>query len=138
LREFNPITKKIQGLIESGLSSTQAYARTASVISLLPLKESFLSDLGDIFRGVSFGSVMSGKKMPPYIVPLLQAGEASGTLGASLSRAAAILDRGIEHSLHRMTSLIEPVMMAGMGCIVGAIALSIMMPIYDISKVLQK
>jgi type II secretory pathway component PulF len=29
------------------------------------------------------------------------------------------------------------VMMAGMGTVVGSIALSIMMPIYDISRVLQ-
>jgi type II secretory pathway component PulF len=29
-------------------------------------------------------------------------------------------------------------MMVGMGCIVGAIALSIMMPIYNISGALQK
>jgi type IV pilus assembly protein PilC len=55
-----------------------------------------------------------------------------------MARAALIIDRDIEHALKRLTSLIEPIMMAGMGAVVGAIALSIMMPIYDISKVLQK
>jgi type II secretory pathway component PulF len=58
-------------------------------------------------------------------------------LGTSLLRAASIIDRDMDHSLKRLTSLIEPVMMVGMGCTVGSIALSIMMPIYDISKVLQ-
>jgi type II secretory pathway component PulF len=75
--------------------------------------------------------------MEQYIVALVSAGELSGTLGASLLRAANILDRDIEHSLKKLTSLIEPLMMIGLGVIVGSIALSIIMPIYDISKVLQ-
>lgn len=125
-------------LTESGLSITKSYSRTASAIYLLPLRESLLSNTVDISRGVPLGIVIAKKKMPPYIAPLLNAGEASGTLGTSLLRAATILDRDIEHTLNRLTALIEPVMMAAMGCVVGAIALSIMMPIYDISKVLQK
>jgi type II secretory pathway component PulF len=75
--------------------------------------------------------------MPSYVAPLVAAGEASGNLGKALSRAARILDRELDHSLKRLTALIEPAMMLGMGAAVGSIALSIMMPIYDISKALQ-
>ncbi len=124
-------------LIDSGLDVTKAYKKTARAVTLLPLRESLMFRVIDINRGVSIGNVVAKSKMPSYIAPLLHAGEASGTLGPSLSRAALILDRDIEHTLHKLTSLIEPVMMAGMGFVVGAIALSIMMPIYDISKVLQ-
>jgi len=125
-------------LIESGLPVTKSYARTVKAISLLPFKDILSSDIDNISRGISLGNIISNKKMPPYIAPLLHAGEISGTLGTSLLRAATILDKDIEHSLRRLTSLIEPIMMAGMGCVVGAIALSIMMPIYNISKVLQR
>ncbi|MFA6295560.1 MAG: type II secretion system F family protein [Candidatus Paceibacterota bacterium] len=125
-------------LIESGLPVTKAYEKTVFAVSFLPLKEVLLSDVSNISRGVSLGNIISNKNLPPYIAPLLHAGEISGTLGTSLLRAATILDRDIEHSLRRLTSLIEPIMMAGMGCVVGAIALSIMMPIYNISKVLQR
>jgi type II secretory pathway component PulF len=53
-------------------------------------------------------------------------------------RTAYLLDRELDHGLKRLTALIEPVMMIGVGSIVGSIALSIMMPIYDISKTLQR
>lgn len=125
-------------LIESGLPLVKAYQRTVMSVPLVPMRELLLSGDREITRGVSLGDMISNKKMPPFIAPLLRAGEASGNLGASILRAAIILDRDIEHSLQRLTALIEPVMMIGMGCVVGAIALSIMMPIYDISKVLQK
>jgi len=125
-------------LVESGVSSSLAYASVTDTVSFLPLHSMLNSHVTSIARGIPLSQCFIGKKMPPYIQPLLSAGEASGTLGSSIIRAADIIDRDIEHSLKRLTSLIEPLMMAGMGTVVGAIALSIMMPIYDISRVLQK
>ncbi|MEK7609540.1 MAG: type II secretion system F family protein [Patescibacteria group bacterium] len=126
-------------LVESGLRIGYSYSNTTATVSFIPLSKLLNTQIVNIHRGIPLGSLMANKsnKIPRYISPLLLAGESSGTLGKSLIRVASILDRDIEHSLKRMTSLIEPVMMAGMGCVVGAIALSIMMPIYDISRVLQ-
>ncbi|MES2216018.1 MAG: type II secretion system F family protein [Patescibacteria group bacterium] len=127
-------------LVESGTSISVAYSSASAGISLIPFRLKLQMHSGSMYEGVSLASVLSAKNMkfPPYIPALISAGESSGTLGSSLLRAADIIDRDIEHMLKRLTSLIEPVMMAGMGCVVGAIALSIMMPIYDISRVLQR
>ena len=125
-------------LLESGLSIARAYSNTVRTISFWPLRDKLESKAASVSRGVPIGTIFAQARMPSYIAPLINAGEISGALGASMVRAAAILDREIEHSLKRLTSLIEPVMMAGMGLVVGSIALSIMMPIYDISRVLQQ
>lgn len=125
-------------LVESGLPIEQAFSRSAEALPLLPLRGKIQSHMADISQGVSLHKVCVSLHTPSYIPPLLYAGESSGMLGASLMRVAAILDRDIEHALKRLTALIEPVLMAAMGIVVGGIALSIMMPIYDISKVLQK
>jgi general secretion pathway protein F len=130
--------RSLGSLVESGAALGESYARVAETASLLPIRLIFEKESVNISRGVPLGAVLSGmKRMPSYIAPLVSAGEASGTLGLSLMRAADILDRDIEHALKRLTALVEPVMMAAMGCAVGAIALSIMMPIYDVSKALQ-
>ncbi len=126
-------------LIDSGISAVAAYAQAAAAIPLIQLAEAIQAEGMRVAKGLPLGSVIGhvSVKIPSYIPPLLLAGEASGTLGASLVRAADIIDRDIDHSLKRLTALIEPTMMAGMGGVVGAIALSIMMPIYDISRALQ-
>jgi type IV pilus assembly protein PilC len=130
--------RSLGSLVESGAALGESYARVAETTPLLPVRLSFEKESTNISRGIPLGTVLSGmKRMPSYIAPLVSAGEASGALGVSLIRAADILDRDIEHALKRLTALVEPVMMAGMGCAVGAIALSIMMPIYDVSKALQ-
>jgi len=127
-------------LVESGLQIGQSYVNTVSTVSLIPLSKLLQAEVPQVQKGVSIGQILEGKSkhIPIYVSSLLIAGEASGNLGASFIRAATIIDRDMDHSIKRLTSLIEPLMMAGMGIVVGGIALSIMMPIYDISKVLQQ
>jgi type IV pilus assembly protein PilC len=130
--------RSLGSLINSGMSLPRAFSFSTRAISLLPLRRVCVREAPYIEQGQSLGIIFSRiPNLPVYIAPLILAGEVSGTLGKSLIRCSEIIDRDIENSLKKVTSLIEPLMMIGMGSIVGAISLSIMMPIYDISKVLQ-
>lgn len=129
--------QSLGALVESGMNVDLAYESASMAVSLLPLRRSLMSKIDNVRHGEAM-SLSFNKDMPPYISPLIAAGEASGRLGQSLGRAAHLIDRELDHSLKKLTSLIEPIMMIGMGCIVGSVALSIMMPIYDISRALQK
>lgn len=125
-------------LVDSGLSVKDSYDKIVKAIGLLPLQRFLVDRSSKVASGVPLGEVINHNRLPSYISPLLNAGELSGNLGQSIIRAGNIVDREIEHSLKKLTSLIEPVMMVGMGCAVGTIALSIMLPIYNISGALQK
>jgi type II secretory pathway component PulF len=132
------VMRSLGGLISSGAGLVDSYTRVIDKTFLLPLRQHFSSKTAVLIQGVTLATVFEGvNRIPTYIVPLVSAGEASGSLGTSLIRAADIIDRDIENNLKRLTALIEPIMMAGMGCVIGAIALSIMLPIYDVSKALQ-
>jgi type II secretory pathway component PulF len=130
--------RSVGALVETGVSIAVSYPRVSATITLIPLHRLFEGHVIEIERGISLGLILKHAYIPDYVPQLVLAGERSGTLGISLGRVAALFDRDIEHALKRITALIEPVMMIGVGCMVGAIALSIIMPIYDISKVLQK
>ncbi len=130
--------RSLGSLATSGMNIVDSYIYSTKNIPLIPLRKIFTSQTKSLSHGSSLLSVFSRmKNIPNHIAPLIGAGEASGTLGTSLVRSADIIDRDIEQSLKRLTALIEPIMMIGIGCIVGSIAISIMMPIYDVSKALQ-
>lgn len=139
LNSLSLFLQSFGSLVDSGAPAARSYSDTSATVTLLPLRDSLQEKLPEMKKGVSCGRILSGvsKRIPVFVSTLVLAGEASGTLGSSLMRAASIIEKDIEHSLKRMTSLIEPLMMVGMGTVVGSIALSIMMPIYDISKALQ-
>ena len=125
-------------LVESGLFIGDSYKKTLSTISFLPLKDFLENRVDDIHRGIPLGNILVNKNIPFFVTSLINAGQVSGNLGLSIIRAGNILDKNLDHSLKKLTSLIEPIMMIAMGCIVGTIALSIMIPIYNISGALQK
>lgn len=131
--------RSLGSLVESGMPVSGSYVSTSTTVPLLPLRSSLVKKTDEIKRGVSCSQVIlkASTRVPAHVPALLSAGEASGTFGSSLVRAATLIDRDMDHGLKRLTALIEPVLMIGMGSVVGGIALSIMMPIYDISKALQ-
>lgn len=125
-------------LVESGLLIAESYKKTLSTITFIPLRDFLENRIDDVYNGVSLGNILKNKNIPIFVTSLIGAGQVSGNLGSSIVRAGNILDKNLDYSLKKMTSLIEPLMMIVVGFIVGTIALSIMMPIYNISSVLQK
>ena len=139
IRNYNVVIflRSFGSLIDSGQSASKSFSDAVLSIGFVPIRVLLEPQIATISEGSSVNIALSILPTPQYIVALTSAGESSGTLGASLIRASSILDRDVEYSLKRMTSLIEPIMMIAMGMVVGAIALSILLPIYDLSKTLQ-
>ena len=139
VRNYNVVIflRSFGSLIDGGQSIAKAFSDAVNSIGYVPIRRLLEPKIPIVSRGSPLNIALSILPTPQYIVALAAAGESSGTLGLSILRAANILDREIEHSLKKLTALIEPIMMIAMGVVVGAIALSILMPIYDLSKTLQ-
>ena len=68
------------------------------------------------------------------LVQMISSGEETGKLDYVLQRVSVYYDQEVETSLKTTTSLIEPVMISVMGVVVGAIGLSLLLPIFSLSK----
>jgi general secretion pathway protein F len=60
--------------------------------------------------------------------------EQTGDIGASCTFLSGAARESIDRSINTISKLVEPVLMLGMGVVVGSIALSIIMPIYEITN----
>ncbi len=89
--------------------------------------------------------VIAGKRLTdalshtPALFPVLMTqvvgtGELTGSLSESLMMAAEMYESEVEERVRNITTLIEPVLMVGIGLVVGFIALSIITPIYRITQ----
>jgi type IV pilus assembly protein PilC len=70
---------------------------------------------------------------PETVTQMLNIGEVSASLGSISTKIAKHYDREIDHSLRRLTSLFEPIMILFVGLIVALLALAILMPIFDLT-----
>jgi type IV pilus assembly protein PilC len=74
---------------------------------------------------------------PPMVVKMMGIGERSGALDALLEKIAEFYDQQVEAEVKGLTSMIEPIMIAIMGVIVGGIVLAVFLPIFKLQEKLS-
>jgi len=70
----------------------------------------------------------------PYVCQAIKTGEDSGNLGGAITYCADVLDETNTELINAVTKLIEPVILIGMGLVVGAVAISLFMPLFDLTS----
>jgi len=123
-------------MVASGVSALDAIRLTAEVASNWYYEQAWLRVLEQITEGRRICDALQDEKdlFPPTLVQMIGAGEETGKLDVVLTKVANYYDREVETSLKATTSLIEPLMICGMGFIVGGIALGLLMPIFQLSR----
>ena len=74
---------------------------------------------------------------PPMVVKMMSIGERSGALDALLEKIAEFYDQQVEAEVKGLTSMIEPIMIAVMGVVVGGIVLAVFLPIFKLQEKLS-
>ncbi len=90
----------------------------------------------EINRGIPISnSLQLFKKYIPQIVPdMLSIGERTGSLASMFHHVSRMYEEELDEFCKQLGTIIEPVLMIGMGLIVGSVALSIILPIYEVTN----
>jgi type IV pilus assembly protein PilC len=70
---------------------------------------------------------------PPMVVQMIGVGEATGALDVMLGKIADFYEEEVDVAVDGLTALIEPVMMVGLGGIVGGLLIAMYLPIFEIA-----
>ncbi|MFH0982686.1 MAG: type II secretion system F family protein [Planctomycetota bacterium] len=71
------------------------------------------------------------------ICQAVRTGEESGSLGESISYVADVLDEENGELVGAATKLVEPLILIGMGVVVGIVAVSLFVPLFDVSSAIR-
>jgi len=124
-------------LLQGGLPITRALDLAHSV---LPVARH--AALSESARRIAEGEALSDAFVAtglttPVALRLLKVGERSGQLGDMLVRTAEFYEAETARWIERFTKAFEPVLMAGIGLVIGLIVLLLYMPIFDLAGSLQ-
>jgi len=86
--------------------------------------------------GVNLTSIGAGQLIAPGIIQMLRAGEKSGKLGEVCDKISVFYENKLQASIKAVTALIEPLMIAILGTIIGTIAIALLLPVFRISSVI--
>lgn len=74
---------------------------------------------------------------PPMVTQMISIGEESGNIDAMLSKVADFYDEEVEQAVKALTSLLEPIMMVGIGGMVGSIIIGMYLPMFSVISAIQ-
>ena len=122
-------------MVQSGVSMLDALRLAADVSGNYHYEQLWLNVLEQVTNGSEIHAALAGNPLlPATLVQMIKSGEETGKLDAVLARVSDYYDQEVETSLKAATSLIEPLMIAAMGAVVGGIGLALLLPVFSLSK----
>lgn len=126
-------------LLSRGIPVGEAFSLTAKTTQNQAFSETLMNTSKRVEQGEFLASCLSDNTslFPTTFTDILSTGEETGTAIESFKLLYAQYREDFERQNEQLLTLLEPVLMLFMGLIVGYIALAILMPVYQISHVMQ-
>jgi general secretion pathway protein F len=125
-------------LLSGGLPLLQALEISQGVVENRLLSQALAEARESIRGGEEMAlSLKQSALFPSAVLEMVSVGEKSGELGKMLEKVALTLENEAEADLRSLVSLLEPMMILIMGVGVGFIALSILLPILEMSQIVR-
>lgn len=126
-------SRTLSSLISSGVPMMQAVQVTGESSGNNVIEES----MDDVLRSIEEGRTFSEplKRHPIYpkmVVQMVSIGEETGKMDAMLEKVAEFYEDEVEAMIKSLTSIIEPIMMIGVGAIVGFFVIALYMPMFQL------
>ncbi len=79
----------------------------------------------------------SSRLIPPLMIRMLALSEETGKMAPMLHNVAEIYEEELEKNLLQLTTLLQPILLLVLGRVVGLVLLSILLPLTDVSSIVQ-
>ena len=134
---ISKFTRTLATLIKSGvpiLNSLDIVGKTAGNKAIEMAVETVSTNVRE---GENVAEPLGKSKLfPPMVVRMVSVGEQSGELEKMLSKIADFYDEQVDASVNGLTSLIEPLIIAFLGIVIGTIVICMFLPIFKITAIM--
>jgi type IV pilus assembly protein PilC len=125
--------RTLSTLLSSGVSILEALDITARTAGNAVIEEAILLTRKSIERGETIAAPLKTTAVfPPMVVQMIGVGEATGALDTMLSKIADFYEDEVDVAVAGLLTLLEPLMIALLGGIVGGIVIAMYMPIFGL------
>ena len=127
-------TRTLGTLLSSGVPILDALDIVARTAGNVVIEEAILYTRLRISEGKNMaGPLTETDVFPPMVVQMVGVGEQTGALDTMLNKIADFYEDEVDVAVGALTSLIEPVMMVGIGGTVGVVLIAMYLPIFSIA-----
>ena len=125
--------RTLSTLLASGVPILDGLDITARTAGNAIIEDAIQTTRSGIERGETIsGPLKETNVFPSMVVQMINVGETTGALDAMLSKIADFYEEEVDTAVAGLLTLMEPVMIAFLGVVVGGIVIAMYMPIFDL------
>lgn len=129
-------TRTLATLLTGGVPMLNAMGIVRNVVNNEVLAAAIDEGRNNISEGESIaGPLKKSGQFPPLVIHMISIGEKTGELETMLVQVSDAYDFQVKSAVDGITSLMEPVMIIMMGCVIAFIVFAIMIPIFELSSI---
>lgn len=126
-------------LTSSGVPILEGMDITARTAGNVVIQNAIMKSREAVEQGRNIaGPLAETKVFPPMVVQMVGVGEATGALDAMLGKVADFYEDEVDNAVAAMTAMMEPLIIAILGGIIGFIVIAMYMPIFNLANVMGK
>ena len=127
-------TRTLGTLLSAGVPILDALDVVAKTAGNVVVEEGLYYTRSRIAEGKTMAEpLMEMKVFPTMVVQMVGVGEQTGALDVMLNKIADFYEDEVDVAISSLTSLIEPVLMASIGAVVGVVLVAMYMPIFGLA-----
>jgi type IV pilus assembly protein PilC len=130
--------RTLSTLVAAGVDIIRALEITGQASGNWVFEEAITDVRQRVREGSSIAQpLLDGEVFPPMVSHMVKVGEETGELDKMLGKIADFYEEEVDTAIGTLTSIIEPVMMIGVGVIVGLIVISMYLPMFRMLKLVH-
>ena len=125
--------RTLSTLLGSGVPILEGLEITAKTAGNAVIEEAVMTTRSAIERGETVSAPLRDTKVfPAMVTQMINVGEATGALDTMLGKVADFYEEEVDTAVAGMLTLMEPVMIAFLGVLVGGIVIAMYLPIFGL------
>jgi type IV pilus assembly protein PilC len=145
---FGPLTHKValarfcstfSSLLSAGVPVIEALDIVSSNAGNQIVADALIGAQDGVREGKNLSAILAKYPvMPIMVTQMIETGEESGALDDMLDKVSIFYDNEVNATVDSLTSILEPLIILFMGACIGAIVISLYLPMFDYVKLLQR
>ena len=132
--ELARFVRALEISLENGIPIINAISISVPILNEVSIKERLNTCVKSLEVGESMSKTFKDSAVfPPFVINLVSVGEESGNLSEVLSEVAGSFEEDCGDAVTIMVNLLEPVMVLGIGLVVGFIVSAVLLPIFQLN-----
>jgi type IV pilus assembly protein PilC len=127
-------TRTLGTMLASGVPILEALEIVAKTAGNVVIEEAIMEARSSLSEGKTLAEPLAATKVfPGMVTQMITVGESTGSMDTMLNKIADFYEDEVDASVDTLTALIEPMLMAFLGVVVGGLVIALYLPIFSLA-----